>query len=415
MNTKSLFAIVLGLVISATVSAQRPPRPDGGPGAPGRGPGMPGQMGRQDGHPPKGDWLKAVDTNQNGTFDNDELQAATERTFAELDRSGNGTIDDGEGRMAPPPPPAGRQEDRATGDRPEKREGQDKHLLPPFFFMRRLDESDSVSKSDFTAAVRGVFNDMDKDHDGVIGPQEARPPRPEGARGPDGPEAPGPPPNAQFIAAELRFGDRLVKGQPFSAEAVIEDTRRLYDGSTATKSMRGAIYRDSDGRTRREQPLEMVGGVNISGSDGKPQMMVFINDFATRTQTFLDVNNKVARTHPTGDAAPHAGPGGAMPKDKEKTDSLGSKTIEGVKVDGTRTSFEIPAGQLGNDKPIEVVTENWFSPELQVIVMSRHIDPIAGEHIFRLVNIKRAEPSADLFAVPNGYRVEGPGDRRKPE
>jgi hypothetical protein len=376
---------------------------------------MPGQMGPQDGRPPKGDWLKTVDTNRNGTFDNDELQAATDRTFAELDRNGNGTIDDGEGRMAPPPPGAGRPDDKRMGDQPEKREGQDKHLLPPFFFMRRLNESDWVSKDDFAAAVRGVFNDMDKNHDGAIGQAEARPPRPDGALRPDGPEAPGPPPNARFIAAELRFGDKPVKDQPFSADTVIEDTRRLYDGSTATKSMKGAIYRAADGRTRREQPLEMVGGVSISGTDGKPQMMVFINDFATRTQTFLDINNKVARTHAAGDIAPPAGPGGPVARNGERSESLGSKTIEGVKVDGTRTSFQIPSGQFGNDKPIEVVTENWFSPELQVIVMSRHIDPIAGEHIFRLVNIKRAEPAADLFAVPTGYRVEGPGDRRKPE
>jgi hypothetical protein len=63
-------------------------------------------------------------------------------------------------------------------------------------------------------------------------------------------------------------------------------------------------------------------------------------------------------------------------------------------------------GQIGNDKPIQVVTENWYSPELQLIVMSRHLDPLSGEHIFRLVNIKRSEPAADLFTVPAGFRVE---------
>jgi hypothetical protein len=61
---------------------------------------------------------------------------------------------------------------------------------------------------------------------------------------------------------------------------------------------------------------------------------------------------------------------------------------------------------MGNDKPLQVVTENWFSPELQMIVMSRHLDPLSGEHIFRLTNIKRAEPAADLFSVPAGYKVE---------
>jgi hypothetical protein len=80
--------------------------------------------------------------------------------------------------------------------------------------------------------------------------------------------------------------------------------------------------------------------------------------------------------------------------------------LEGVRVEGTRVTFEIPVGQIGNDKPIAVVTEKWFAPELQVVVYSRHLDPLAGEHIFRLVNIKRSEPSADLFTVPNGFRIE---------
>ena len=68
--------------------------------------------------------------------------------------------------------------------------------------------------------------------------------------------------------------------------------------------------------------------------------------------------------------------------------------------------MEIPAGQIGNDKPIQVISEKWFSPELQVVVMSRHLDPLAGEHIFRLINIKRTEPAAELFSVPAGYKIE---------
>ena len=64
-------------------------------------------------------------------------------------------------------------------------------------------------------------------------------------------------------------------------------------------------------------------------------------------------------------------------------------------------------GEIGNDKPMQVVTENWFSPELQMMIMSRHTDPLAGEHVFTLTNIKRGEQSPDLFSVPSGFRVEG--------
>jgi hypothetical protein len=266
-------------------------------------------------------------------------------------------------------------------------------------------------------AAKGVFNDLDKNHDGILSKDEARPPkRNDGDRGPRGdgePGAPPPPPNAQFIGAELRFGDKLIAGQPFSAGTVVEDTRRLYDGSAVTTTMFGAIYRDGAGRTRREMPLQMLGSVPIYGPDVKRQTLIFIDDFAARTQTFLDVNSKIARTSPLrGDVARPAGPG--EPKDA-KTESLGTKTIEGVTVEGTRTTFEIPVGELGNEKPIAVVTETWYSPELQVVVMSRHVDPLAGEHVFRLENIKRAEPAPDLFTVPQGYRIDNGADRPRPQ
>jgi len=178
--------------------------------------------------------------------------------------------------------------------------------------------------------------------------------------------------------------------------------------------MTGAIYRDTAGRTRREQPLEMIGGVQIAGTDGKPQMLVFINDFATRTQSFLDVNNKIARTNQIGDGPRPEGPRDPVARKGGKSESLGSKTIEGVKVEGTRDTFEIPAGHLGNDKPIEVITENWFSPELSVMVMSRHLDPISGEHTFRLSNIRLGDPPVDLFKVPSGYKIENGGGGRRP-
>jgi hypothetical protein len=211
-----------------------------------------------------------------------------------------------------------------------------------------------------------------------------------------------------FIGAELRFGDKLVTGQPFSADTVIEDTHRLFDGSTVTKKNAGAIYRDGAGRTRREQPLDMVGNFAVANGQNRPQMLVFINDFSSKTQYFIDLNNKVARKSRIGQGGPPPGERTSPPD--AKTESLGTKTIEGVSAEGTRITFEIPVGQIGNDKPIQVVSENWFSPELQIMVMSRHTDPMAGEHVFRLTNIKRAEPAADLFTVPSGFRVEGQGE-----
>ncbi len=414
MKRHAFISIFITLLITVTVVAQRPPRQ---PGQPGLGGPANGQMRPGDDmRPPQDDWLMRLDANKDGKLDSAELQTAIEASFTEYDKNSNGSIDANEIRrqprggnngpigpgMRPQGPPMGQGGMRPQGP-PNGQPGppmgsEGKRILPPFFFMDKAADGATTSRAEFEQIVKGVFNEMDKNGDGAISREEARPPKREGGNPP--------PPNARFIAAELRFGDKLVKSQPFSAETVIEDTRRLFDGTTVTKTNKGAFYRDAAGRTRREQPLEMVGGVSISGTDGKPQMLVFINDFATKTQYFLDMNNKVARQHGIGGNPPNE-PG--TPPDA-KTESLGTKTIEGVTVEGTRVTFEIPAGQLGNDKPIEVVSEKWFSPELQMIVYSRHLDPLAGEHVFKLVNIKRTEPSADLFTVPNGFRIEkGPG------
>ena len=90
---------------------------------------------------------------------------------------------------------------------------------------------------------------------------------------------------------------------------------------------------------------------------------------------------------------------------KGVTASLGTKELDGVRAEGKSTTWTIPAGQIGNAKPINVVSETWYAPELQVTVYSRYSDPRTGESIYRLGSIKRGAPGADLFLVPAGYQV----------
>lgn len=98
-----------------------------------------------------------------------------------------------------------------------------------------------------------------------------------------------------------------------------------------------------------------------------------------------------------------------MEQDKGDVEDLGSQTMEGVFVTGLRTTHTIPAGQIGNEKPITTVTEVWSSPELKTVVYSKRTDPRMGEQTFRLTNIGRAEPGRSLFAVPADFKiVDGP-------
>ena len=88
-----------------------------------------------------------------------------------------------------------------------------------------------------------------------------------------------------------------------------------------------------------------------------------------------------------------------------KKEDLGTQTIAGVTAQGTRITHIIPAGQMGNEKPITIVRESWYSSDLQTVVMSKHNDPWSGETTYTLTNIQRAEPAASLFAVPSDYTV----------
>jgi hypothetical protein len=110
-----------------------------------------------------------------------------------------------------------------------------------------------------------------------------------------------------------------------------------------------------------------------------------------------------------------AGQGGAvkvvegfnLAKDVVK-EELGEQTIEGILATGTRTTSTIPAGVLDNEQPIRIVSEEWFSSELQVLVMTKHSDPRVGETTYRLVNISRTEPAKSLFELPAGYTIKAP-------
>jgi hypothetical protein len=94
------------------------------------------------------------------------------------------------------------------------------------------------------------------------------------------------------------------------------------------------------------------------------------------------------------------------PNPNEVKENLGKQMIEGVEAEGTRTTVTIPAGEIGNERPIEIVSERWYSPELQLVVMTRHNDPQTGEMTYKLTNINRTEPAKSLFEVPSDYTIK---------
>jgi hypothetical protein len=87
------------------------------------------------------------------------------------------------------------------------------------------------------------------------------------------------------------------------------------------------------------------------------------------------------------------------------TENLGDEVIDGIHATGTRVTTTIPAGKMGNEQPILVTSESWYSPELKATVMTKHSDPWAGELKTQFTNVNTAEPDASLFTVPSDYKV----------
>jgi hypothetical protein len=235
-----------------------------------------------------------------------------------------------------------------------------------------------------------------------------------------------------------------VQGAPYNATITNESIQTLADGNRIVQTSTGNTARDSMGRTRRDAPtLPLIG--NMSPADAPH--LVFILDPVAQTSYTLNLADKMAFKGPSMTLsmmrapAPPAPPlaaegaiagggiavriksdGGPVSSElpqtlafsrvmisdepgKAQTEDLGSQTMEGVLVNGTRTTSTIPAGQVGNDKPISIVTEVWTSPELKTVIYSKRSDPRMGDQTFKLTNIVRAEPDASLFTIPADFKI----------
>jgi hypothetical protein len=206
-----------------------------------------------------------------------------------------------------------------------------------------------------------------------------------------------------FISYEMRFGDKVVKGAPYSAQAIIESVQTLSDGTHIARKSTIAIYRDSEGRTRREQTFDAIGPFAVEGD--APRQLIFIDDPVAGVHYVLDPRSRTARKLRRAPESPSA-PRVWSHSWEGKTESLGKQVIEGVEAEGTRSTITIPAGKIGNDRPIVIVAERWYSPALQTVVLSKHSDPRIGETVYRLTNINRSEPPRSLFELPADYRIE---------
>jgi hypothetical protein len=224
-----------------------------------------------------------------------------------------------------------------------------------------------------------------------------------------------------------------LKGAPFCATVTTEHTQLLADGNRIHTTDDATVCRDSEGRTRREATLNLM----QMGQQSSAPKLITIVDPVAGARYILDPGKKIAHRMSlakTGDAGPPplpplppagdrvfffrstdenlaAGPQiakGAGPDNDDQAhhvENLGDETINGIHATGTRMTHTIPAGKMGNEKPINVTSERWYSTDLKATVMTKHNDPWAGELKTEFTSVNASEPDSSLFTVPSDYTI----------
>jgi hypothetical protein len=261
---------------------------------------------------------------------------------------------------------------------------------------------------------------------------------------------------------------RITPGRPYSADAITESLQVLGDGNRISSKRVTRVFRDNDGRTRREQlgddgnvqtitindpvggasytlnpatktasqsnvlalgaptavaPSGYGRGVGAGGGGAVSTTTVAQGGrggaAATTTEAKVEERRRQsadAQSRAAVEQAETSRPAAAQAKQvvelaasgrgRPTKEELGEQMIEGVRAIGTRTTTIIPAGSsIGNMNEIRIVSEQWFSPDLEVLVLTKHSDPRVGETTYRLTNIVRAQPDPNLFVLPGDYTL----------
>jgi hypothetical protein len=189
-----------------------------------------------------------------------------------------------------------------------------------------------------------------------------------------------------------------VAGRPLAASEERHTLHVLGDGTRIENTQTDKFYRDDAGRSRLETQngevfiLDPVQGITAEITAGG-----------------LKVHHNPGQIHDGAkDDAGKLKPKTESPSTGQAHDDedLGYQSVNGVIAHGTRSTTVIPAGQIGNDRPIRIVNERWYSSDLQMNVRTIHSDPRFGETTYQLTNISQGTPDPALFKIPQDSQRE---------
>ena len=261
------------------------------------------------------------------------------------------------------------------------------------------------------------------------------------------------------VQTRVPLETRTVKSAPYSAEVVTDHMQQLADGNRIVEHSSGRVYRDREGRVRREEDrpsgnpsisiVDPVAGVSysldperrIAWKSSSQVGVAIMNKLdaakmeaakiesakaeaelkrrAEETPDAIEFRKRLEAVRKAAETMTVETGGGivtmrrsASAGEDHKEEALPPRTIEGVRVEGRRTTKTIAAGAIGNEWPITIVSEEWTSPDLQVLVLTDRKDPRNGDSSYKLQRIQRGDPSPSLFQVPSDYEVRETGIRR---
>ena len=209
----------------------------------------------------------------------------------------------------------------------------------------------------------------------------------------------------------VSFGDNGLNfptpGMQFQAEATMHSTQHLGDGTVIVKELHIVLARDDQGRFCFEshsiQPANHIESHIVLDPVSKREL-----SWGTQSKTVMSFPIR-ANSHITVSALPRERDApSTLPADAKRVtnEDLGSKTIAGIPVVGTRTVTTIAAGNIGNSQEIVIRHEQWTSPDLQLIVAESDDNPFGETRSYEITSFERSAPPETLFQAPENIPLQ---------
>lgn len=194
----------------------------------------------------------------------------------------------------------------------------------------------------------------------------------------------------------------MIPGQPFRAKIEAQVTRRLPDGTTMALKYYALEARDDSGRVYREA-RDMIAA---DSSMESALMRTYVYDGKTSLISICTPSRQTCQQMPLQPPPEEEQLGPSKDgKSVLARESLGTKTMDGLQVIGTRETRTFNPGAFGNDKPVIVTKEFWYSPRLEFNLSVTRSDPRSGSQKLEVTDLKLGDPGSEWFAIPAGYRI----------